>query len=109
MCHRNCLHLPKIDRTAAYHDFSAPGFAEDLLSRNHNAQAKESQINIVPTFADCVGVFVQQKGSVPSRKSSDILFVVILDIVCAAIAIKKLQTILVGFWLSIATKPCRVY
>jgi hypothetical protein len=48
---------------AACHDFSAPGFAEDLLSRNHNGQAEESQIGIVLTFADCVGAFVQQEGS----------------------------------------------
>jgi hypothetical protein len=36
------------------------------------------------------------------------LFVFVLNIICAAIAIKKLQTMLVGFGLPINTKPCLV-
>ncbi len=60
----------------------------------------------VPSFSE--QAVAHLNASVPSPKSSDTLFVVVLDIVCAAIAIKKLQTMLVGFGLPIGTKPCGV-
>ena len=61
-------------------------------------------IALVPSFSE--KAVAHLNASVPSPKSSHALFVVVLDIICSTIAIKKLQTMLVGFGLSIDTKPC---
>ena len=83
-----------------------PGIVMAKPRKARSVSFRHSLIVSVPSFSEKAVAHLY--ASVPSPKSSDILFVVVLDIVCAAIAIKKLQTILVGFGLPIYTKPCGV-